>query len=441
MTEDENVKCNGHNMCNREPYIDGLCKFHLPSDHPKVLSCDDYNKLLVDLVKEAEQHENGVFVHKWHGFNFPEGHVLFDFRVFHEVEDRLTNGWFNIEYSNIQDIQIHVRKIRDLILTGATIHGDTMIPVCEVDRISIGNAKFKGKFHCASETSEFDARGAVFDEEFSLGATIKEIAVFVGCRFNQSCIFFGRGHSVFGSDDSENFKVAGFDGAIFRDPTHTTFQDVDLRRASFKGVSLVGVRFYSTNFYQPQLKRNGLYNEIQGMQKNKNAAGGQLFKKPDEKHVKHYRYLIHEYRQLRMAMEISKDYTKAHDFYIGEMEARQNREWSFILALYRFCSYYGVNYVRAFIVLSALIFAHLLLTVIISSDLEVQNLFCGSQISDAWRDFGDIALHSLKIGTLQRAELLEPTSFFQQFFDILFRLLIPAQTAMFILALRNKTKR
>ncbi len=440
MEKNQSAKCRGHLRCDRAPYIDDLCKFHLSADHNHALTCDEYNGLLVKEIKEAVQ-TNGIFAFHWHGFNFPKNHVLFDFGIFDEVKDRLANGWFNIEGSNIQNIRVGMYKIHQLIISEAVVHGETMIPVIEIERINFGNSIFRAKFHCASKTSEFDARGAVFDGDFSFASAVSELANFTGCRFNQACVFHGTTGSVFGTDGIDRFKAVGFDGAIFGNPLQTTFQDVDLRKASFKSASLVGVRFYNTNFFQPYLNRNGLYKEVKELQRNKNECCRiKIGKKTDDKNIKRYRHLIHEYRQLRMAMEAGKDFSKAHDFYIGEMKARQRRKWSFILSLYRLSSYYGTKYGRAFGVLFSLFLIHFFLTVIISTDVELLQLVFKSDTA-AWGKVGDVVLHSLATGSLQRVDLLGQSSFWQQLVDVAFRLLIPAQAAMFVLALRNMTKR
>lgn len=441
MVENQNKKCKGHSHCKRKPYSGDLCEFHLPADHKKVLTCDNYDDLLLKEIEEAVENKDGLYELHWHGFNFPKDHVLFHFLKFEAVRDRLAKSWINIQESNIQGILIS-RDIKTLILSDATVHADTIIGVVGIDRLSMGRTNFRGKFHCASNTNEIDARGAIFDDEFSFAANIYERAIFTNCRFHKSCFFTGRDGSLFEKKADNRFRIVGFNYSIFGNPTQTLFQDVDLRMASFKSVSLLGVRFYNTNFYQKNLNRNGLYNELQELQRSDGTIHS-LFrvKKTDNNSVKRFRHLIHEYRQLRMAMENNKDYIKAHDFYIGEMESRQLGEWKFVLALYRFSSYYGTNYIRALLILACLFLLHFLLTIGLSTDWQLQKLFCGPDVSAAWRRLIDIVIHSLSTGTLQRIGLLQDLSGWQNLIDILFRIMIPVQVAMFVLALRNMTKR
>lgn len=443
MEKSLNDKCKGHIQCERKSFSDGFCQFHLPNDHDKVLTCDEYDALLIKEVEEVVENEKGMYALYWHGFIFPKDHVLFGSMKFVSVRDRLAKSWINIQDSNIQSIQLLSDNVHQLILSRAIIHKNTMIGVLKIDRLSMQETRFLGKYHCASKTREFDARGAIFNDDFSFAAVISEIAIFNGCRFHKSCTFSGRAGVVFGGEKSDSeFKAVRFDNVIFSNPAETLFKDVDLRKASFNSVSLTGVRFDNTNFYQSSLGRNGLYNEVNQLQQNDITTHLEWRKnKPSKNVLKQLDHLIHEYRQLRRSMESNKNYIKAHDFYIGEMEAQQRREWSIVLAAYRLSSFYGTDFIRAFSVLLFLFMAHFCITILLSTDWQIQKLFCGSEMTAAWERLGDIVIHSLGVGTLQRTGLLSELSFGQKMSDIFFRILIPIQTAMFVLALRNKTKR
>jgi uncharacterized protein YjbI with pentapeptide repeats len=438
-------QCKGHKFCERTVHVDGFCKFHIPINHKDALSCDEYDALLLDEIINAKKcdSERCEYAFDWKGFKFPHGHVLFEFGIFEEVRDKLKNSWVSVAESEIQNIRIGVGSIQELILSDSNIFGDTMIPVLDIDRLSMENAIFHGAFHCASKSREIYARSAVFESEFSCASTVGEIANFTSCRFKKACIFscssvVGQG---FGGKSRDEFKVVGFDHSIFENPSQTLFQDVDLRKASFKSVSLIGARFYNVNFYQEELKRNGLFNEVSLLRKSGQTKPKTKRKKHDAQSVKRYPHLIQEYRQLRMAMENIKDYEKSNDFYIGEMENRQLRKFSFILSIYYLSSAYGTNYKRALWMLVALLTTHFSLTGIVSLDLNFEAIINGKQITETLNGIRDVALHSTSTATLQRIGLLENTSSFQKIIDIIFRVFIPIQAAMFVLALRNKTKR
>ena len=434
MTENKIEKCKGHRLCERTVFDSELCLLHLPSDHKNALNCDDYDQLLIDEIKQTPMRDDGRFALHWEKLNFPIDHVLFEHFKFDEVRDRLEKSWINISYSNIQNIRVGSYAIQTLVLSHSTIHGNTIFPVATIERLIMDSSKFLGKFHCACSSNLFDARNAIFEDEFSFSSTISGLANFTNCRFKKACLFHGSRSLVFGDDDE--FKIVGFDNAIFESSAQVLFQDIDLRKASFESVSLVGVRFYNANFYQKSLNRNGLYNEVNFLQKFKSNGADNK-----ENNVKHYNHLMHEYRQLRMAMENIKDFDNSHDFYVGEMESRKNRKWNFILEIYRFSSCYGTKYIRAFLILIVLFVIHFILTILLSANLQIPNLFSSQDSIFSWKSLGDAMLHSLSTVTLQRFNLIENLSFCQRTLDAFFRIIFPIQAAMFILALRNMTKR
>lgn len=426
-------KCKAHSCCKRKVFSNGYCRLHISSKFGHApLSPDEFDEILVKEIEDAEKDDSGQYNLYWHGLDFPADHVLFNFENYERVRDRLADCWINVQDSNIQHIYIATYNIRKLILSGATIQGNTTIGVTDIGEISMEKTSFLGKFHCASRTRTFDALGASFSSEFSFASTVYELARFNGTRFHESCHFHSADGFLFGTEKNDSFRVVGFDNVTFGKPTQTLFQNVDLRKASFKAVSLVGVRFINTNFYQGEFGRNGIYNEIILLKKSSGNKKNTLQRK---------RELIHEYRQLRMAMENGKDYSKAHDFYIGEMEARQSRKWSFMLYLYGKSSFYGTSYTKAFSWILVLLAIHITITASLTPDFRFMKLFFGSDILECWGKFSDIAIHSLSTGTLQRIGLLSNISNWQNLVDIAFRVLLPIQTAMFVLALRNKTKR
>jgi len=441
MTEKNIDKCKGHQFCERAVFADDFCRLHLPLDHEDSLSRDEFDHLLLEEIKDTVINENDLYVLHWEGLNFPKEHILLEHFKFDEVKEQLEKSWINISDSNIQNIRIESYAIRELIISRSTVHGNTIIPVMNINRLSMDSTRFLGKFHCSSESREVDARNAIFEDEFSFSSTVKKLTNFTNCRFKTACLFHGYRSNIFSNENVDEFKIVGFDNAIFESPTQVIFQDIDLRNTSFKSVSLIGVRFYNTNFYQKELNRNGLYNEVNLLRKTNSVKLNTHKKNLNNNYTKEYDHLIHEYRQLRMAMENIKDYDNSHDFYAGEMEARKRRKWNFILEIYRFSSFYGTNYKRALLILLGLFLTHLTLTIILSTNFQVQKLFCGQDITASWIRMGDILLHSINTVTLQRINLLSDLSFWQRFSDTFLRILFPTQVAMFVLALRNKTKR
>lgn len=383
--------------------------------------------------------KKGIFVIHWENTIFPRGHKLFSFGIFEDVKDKLEKAWINLSGSEFQGIGLETHNFYELILSDSTVHGSCMIPVMNINRLSLQRVVFNGSFHCASKSREVDARQAIFHKDFSFASVVSERIHFGGCRFKKSCVFHGSAGQPFGGDNVDEFRVVGFDNSIFEKPDQTIFKDVDLTKASFKSVSLVGVRFYNTEFYQEELGRNGLLDDVKehSKQKQKQNSSSKL----DRHAKKRYSYIVHEYRQLRMAMESSKDYEKSHDFYFGEMEARQKVKRNIIICIYNISSKYGTSYKRAFGFLFGMFALHFLMTIAISTNMQVMKLFDPQYTWAVIDRIGELALHSFSTGTLQKAKVMVSVSDWQNFFDIVFRLLIPAQGAMFALAVRNKAKR
>lgn len=437
MQDEQDRKCKGHQLCKRDVVADERCQLHLPIDHGSKIGCTAFDEVLHQELTSSTASKMGIYELHWESLIFPKGHRLFQFGIFEDVKEKLKDTWVTLAGSDIQDIDLGSYSFRYLILSDSTIYGDTLIGVTDIGRLSLQEAIFHGNFHCASRSREIDAKGAEFQKDFSFASTVSERAIFAGCRFKSSCVFHASAGQTFGNGTEGEFQIVGFDNSIFEKPDQTLFKDVDLTKASFKSVSLVGVRFYNTLFYQKELGRNGLFNEVKEYNRRKVTPSIAL----DYTTLNRYGYIIQEYRQLRMAMETSKDYDKSHDFYVGEMEARQRTRRNAILDLYRTSSLYGTNYYRAFGILALLFLLHFLLTIIFSTNLQFLKLFDQQYAIAAWSRLGEIALHSLSTGSLQKVGLLETIGGLQKLVDIVFRLLIPIQTAMLVLAIRNKTKR
>lgn len=449
MSPPSTTSCKGHPICKRDVHQGKghYCKFHLPALHPDAMSPEDFDQSLIQEIIDTEE-EDGKYVLHWEGFSFPNDHILFGHKDYEKVTDRLAKSWISIKDSDIQNIHIPTLEIHALLLNNSTIHGNMSIGVANINRINIENAIFKGKFHCASKTQQFEAQNSSFENDFSFSAIISEYARFSSGRFHGATHFHNRDRERMLFDNKE-MRFVNFDNVIFWRPSQTFFRNVNLQKASFKSVGLVGVNFTNTDFYQKELCRNGIHNEIREVRRKASFITQLLHliqfksttKKSDNKTLTSCRYLISEYRELRMAMENNKDYIKAQDFYVGEMENRLERENSWILRLYQICSIFGSSYKRALLFLGVLVISHLILTVIFSTNLQIQNLYTGPETVNTWQRIGDVIIHTLSTGTLQKTGILNETSNWQKLIDIFFRLMIPLQAAMFILAVRNKTKR
>lgn len=225
------------------------------------------------------------------------------------------------------------------------------------------------------------------------------------------------------------FEAEGqFQDVVFIKPDQTTFSQVDLSHVYFRGTNLRGVRFLGVVWWQPKLRRNGLYDEL-----------SIRLSKDGPFRYQYLPILEETCRNARVALEENRSFGMASDFYVGEMEAARaqlsflERHLFSVAALYRFVSLYGTNVGVALRVLALLYSLHLAGTLAIQFD-ESATLSVGV-ISDA-------TLRSFKVLIQQNPETITSIgSHFQAWLDAAFRVLGLIQVAMVALAFRSRIKR
>lgn len=233
------------------------------------------------------------------------------------------------------------------------------------------------------------------------------------------------------NSDEELFDVFG-DGADmesveFINPSQVIFTNADLSKVYFRGTNLRGARFYAVNWYQPELHRNGLFDELF------------ITNNPDGAFRHRNLPVLEETcRNLRAALEDGKNYAAAADFYVGEMEARRKglsfveRHLFSVEALYRHASKYSSSVRRALTVLFLILILHCALSISIhsiepwpSSALTERSIYNSLQLLLLQANPAD---HS-------NAQPL------QQWLNLIFRLLAVIQIALVIFAFRARIKR
>lgn len=232
--------------------------------------------------------------------------------------------------------------------------------------------------------------------------------------------------------DTKFFRVfesgGSFQGVIILKPDQTLFSEVDLSRVHFLGTNLRGIRFVGVNWWQPALKRNGLYDEV-------------FIRMSKDGPLRHSSLpaLEEACRNARVALEENKSFNVASDFYIGEMEAVREqhpilkRHLFSVTALYKFVSRYGTNVGVAVWVLSLIFFLHITASIYFQlPDNQIPQMEC----------FLKIVLRSLKLLLLQKVESIDfisPNT--QDWLDASLRLFGPIQIAMVAIAFRARIKR
>ena len=215
---------------------------------------------------------------------------------------------------------------------------------------------------------------------------------------------------------------------VFSKPDLTVFSQVNLSKVYVKGTNLRGVRFLGVNWWQPKLGRNGLYDE-------------QFIRLNSDGPFRHRELPILEEtcRNARVALEENRNFAAATDFYVGEMEAARaqlgllRRHFFSVPALYCSVSRYGSSVAVALRTFALIVLLHVSLTLLLQHPQSAETSLI---------DVEAAALHSVRGLMLQSSDTsLIAKSGSQAWFDLLFRLLGPAQIAMVVLAFRARIKR
>ena len=256
---------------------------------------------------------------------------------------------------------------------------------------------------------------------------------------------------------------ASLDEMTFAEPKEVVFKGVNLQNATFRGTDLRGVTFIGNNWYQPELKRHGLIEDIR-----LRGINNYYDKKdplPD---------LENSYRNIRFSLEANKDFSLANDFFIGEMDAKRNqlpwlkKQLFSVLALYRLISNYGTSPIRCLAWFLIVVICHSL-TISYLSNTELYlglvrifgdiGYFPSDRISDWYSQvsgslsgffeedcFMNSISYSIKTMTLQKdkSTLLESCLEMNSgvaFVNTIFAILGPILLALIALSVRTRIKR
>lgn|GEM_PF-712177 len=230
-----------------------------------------------------------------------------------------------------------------------------------------------------------------------------------------------------------------FDGVSFEKPSKVAFKSVDMRQIRLSRTELKNIKFIGCNWYQAKLKRNGLYEELPLQDMNFTDFHREL---PN---------LESTYRSIRLSFEEDKDFLRASDFYIGEMNAKRRqlgfwgRKLFSINAIYKIISNYGTSPSRlafwlVFIAATHSIFSFEKVNKI--SLLSTYKLFILGSFSKTEEFFSLLMssfVYSLQVLTLQSNFVSKAASFSN--LDVLLAILGPIFISLLVIALRGKIKR
>jgi hypothetical protein len=325
-------------------------------------------------------------------------------------------------------------------ISGAVFNGDVIFENCTFEaEVNAEGVRFGGEFRWSSR-----AAGRVSFARSSFERRAKILGIFDGpASFNLVTFLdvtdFVGGWNLFGSAGAKSKPQAPepryvFNSTVhleqidFRRPDRVQFRMVDLRRAYTTDTDFRKVRFYQTLWYQKKLRRNGLFHEVDAASDPTAAARFAALWEAN-------------YRNIRIALEESKDFNAATDFYIGELEWRRRqlpplrRHFFSIEAMYRYLSNYGGSPLRCVVWLVALLLGY--------------GVFAGAALGKmCWelsrRCAPDPELLARAIAVadvLKVANGIEPLNGWWRIGEAGFRITMLLQIALLVLALRNRIKR
>ena len=459
--------------CNQEIFKNGICIFHIPKkDH----TAKDFNASDVEVDKEfANALEKFIEKNKQNDldfsfFSFSSGSDLS--YSFDQTVDFM--GAFFCSKPKFQEAQF-LRKVdfTDAKFLGDVDFGEAVFS----EHVSFVSARFLGNVNFSFANFK---NGARFGSAIPLGARnvvsycFEKDVIFSGARFSGDIEFLG--------NDSQNWKV-NFRGeaheaqfwkdmlfggrAIFHairisPGARVTFNSVDLSRASFQLTDITSFEFKSV-IWRKFGSRAGLIDE---------DANGDFGPRgfPIEKVAENYRQLVLNY-------EATRNYELAEDFHYGEMEIRRRafinntgnkylryfRGFVTDFAIYKVSSRYGTSHARALLILALLVLSFALAMMYagfipdskiehiqgsgFSMEKEINyDLFPGPSIVEVefgqWlSDYSKALLFAVATSTFQKERYFEPSGNASKFVVVFFVIVIAAQAAMFLFALRRHFKR
>jgi uncharacterized protein YjbI with pentapeptide repeats len=258
-----------------------------------------------------------------------------------------------------------------------------------------------------------------------------------------------------------NFKDITFRALDLGKNSDVIFESVSLEKASFIDTNLEQIRFRDVEWHR--VSRSGFLDR-------RRAAIWDEFQ-PASLEASDFERIAENYRQLVLIYEKKRDFETAEDFHIGEMEMRRRkkgagvkahfwrtkREWLNAFAVYRLSSNYGASYSQAGAILLVLILLFSLaflysgfrpakedalpVAVPIEYNLLSDSEYHRTTFKQWASDYTSAISLSLSIITFQKDRFYEPLEGWSRFWLYVAVIVLTAQGALVLLAIRRRFRR
>lgn len=401
----------------------GLCFFHSAKDRDPGVFSSNLEKLIA--AGDGD----------WRGFVFPNGFELGPYSS-PATGPRRIDVMIDARGSTLGSVTLqHVQFSDTVNFSSSSFRGPVKLRACTFDKAAtFERCEFRDSVWISTSFAGLASfSNCVFYARTKfLGAFLGD-AHFAGCTFLDNVEFVGAIDSRIyaGSDKAPDstkrrlfFGRADFALVTFKAPERVQFRMVDLRSGIFYGTAVDKVSFVDVEWYQDALRRRGLFEEV----RIRESSHPELL----------WPTIEATYRNVRRALEISKDFNAASDFYIGEMNARRQQQSSWhqrlfsVETLYGWLSRYGTSPGRAALVLIGVLLVHLALSAYALAGP------CVGSSDDIWRQ---ASMRTIGLLSLIRSPALDPLPGWWFLLGSTAQIAVAAQLAMLIVALRSRIKR
>ena len=457
------------------------CVFHLPHESEDKPEPDDFNKLVFNRITQANANAKPCDLS---GTDFPGGISFQEIGQAKELPSiRLVCANFNdyVYFVNVkmkQKIEFHgANFFGSSVFDSSVFQGDANFNEAHFYQ----NVSFKGvtfeKF-AIFEKAKFEKKVSFFKSNFMMPAffamtsckadidfsfcTFTDIAVFTFGKFRGNALFYWAKFNGRSNFKLTNFyKYASFRGSYFSESAffhNANFENADFRESEFDK----SVYFHDSEFGKAKFDFCSCESIIQFDRANltcvsflgapievmlfvdckwpkkskRNAIWDDLKREPEIKESR----LADLYRRLKKKAKEEHDESLAGDWHYWEKEMyRKSRELGLeriLLTLYRLFSGYGESWGRAFTVLLLISLIPILL------DLYVKfgwDLFPQQSLAATLKEIfpGD----PFSYIPFAKIKTIEKPTYWQKAFSVFWQVLVSAQAALFLFALRNRFRR
>lgn len=421
------------------------CAFHAPREH-KYMSFEIFNKYVFERIQKAKDNNK---LCNLIGTIFPGDINLGNFIPLPEI------NFSNALFAGKVDFSSSIFK-GNADFSSVIFEKEVNFRGTRLELATFLKAMFKNDldFMLATFKKEINFTGTIFEGETMFWiCSFEALGVFVGSEFKKNAHF----HAVTFEKGAEFMNVQS---------NNLVFANVNLKQVVFRGSNLINMSFINCD-WQRKFGRNMLYDEVKLFQNDIEdkemeekfakikALHNKIQKYHPIKYIESYflediperKYVEALYRQLKRKYKTEHNEPEVSNWHYGEKEmfrkSRRYRRYVSLSWLYWLSSGYSERPFRAgvFLLVLILIIALLLGVSGLSHPDTATAAFIIKGPLSTYHNFWTLILATLQFASFVKEPLFRATTSIGQWLELTAHILIPLQTALFLLAVRNKFRR